>query len=81
MTDNLKTFNEPKDIGFFANSITKPPLGLMPKKLHYERAVFERFNEVCEAMTRYYNASQKIPIEWIEEYNELVDHIASINIK
>lgn len=48
---------------------TKPPLGLIPKKFKQQ----ERFLEVCGAISRYYNAGIKIPIEWIEEYNELVE--------
>ena len=49
----------------------KPPLGLMPKKFHDERVKAERFNEVCLAISRYYNAGLKVNIEWIKEYNEL----------
>ncbi len=52
---------------------TKPPLGLIPKK-HYERQIKnERFIEVCKAIKRYYDAGLKINIEWIEEYNELIE--------
>lgn len=51
----------------------RPPLGLIPKKFHDERVKIERFNEVCGAIARYYDAGLKINIEWIEEYNELVD--------
>jgi hypothetical protein len=51
----------------------KPPLGLMPKRFHDERVRAERFNEVCGAIARYYDAGLKINIEWIEEYNELVE--------
>jgi hypothetical protein len=51
----------------------RPPLGLIPKKLHDERVKVERFNEVCGAIARYYDAGMKINIEWIEEYNELVE--------
>ena len=50
----------------------KPPLGLIRKEIHYERVKAERFNEVCGAIARFYNAGLKIKIEWIEEYNELV---------
>lgn len=46
----------------------KPPLGLIPKFIHKER----RFIEVCGAISRYYEAGLVIPIEWVEEYNELV---------
>ena len=53
----------------------KPPIGLTPKWLHYT----ERFSEVCGALSRYYNAELKIPIEWIEEYNELIDKINDSN--
>ena len=47
---------------------TRPPLGLTPKWIRDE----SRFIEVCEAISRYYNAAYQIPIEWIEEYNALV---------
>ena len=46
----------------------KPPLGLVPKRIRQEH----RFTEVCEAIERYYAASKKIPLEWVEEYNELI---------
>lgn len=51
----------------------RPPLGLTPKKFHDERVKIERFNEVCGAIVRYYDVGMKINIEWIEEYNELVE--------
>lgn len=71
---NLK--NEDTDqlcIGAVSGSAIRPPLGLMPKKFYDERVNIERFNEVCGAISRYYNAGLKINIEWIEEYNELVE--------
>jgi hypothetical protein len=46
----------------------KPPLGLMSKKIWDEK----RFYEVCFAITKYYQDCREIPIEWIEEYNELI---------
>ena len=46
----------------------KPPLGLKPRKIVDE----ERFFEVCGAISRYYDEELVMPIEWIEEYNELV---------
>jgi hypothetical protein len=49
----------------------KPPLGLMPKRFVQK----VRFIEICEAIRRYYMASKKIPLEWIEEYNELVEEV------
>ena len=56
-------------------SIIRPPLGLIPKNIHYKRVKVERFNEVCGAIARYYDAGMKINIEWIEEYNELIDSV------
>lgn len=58
-----------------SGSAIRPPLGLIPKKFHEERVKVERFNEVCGAIARYYYAGLKINIEWIEEYNELVESV------
>lgn len=60
-------------IGAVSGNAIRPPLGLIPKKFHDERVKVERFNEVCGAIARYYDAGMKINIEWIEEYNELVE--------
>ncbi len=49
----------------------KPPLGLIPRWVQVE----QRYCAVCAAISRYYNAGKKIPIEWIEEYNELIDEL------
>lgn len=57
------------------NKSIKPPLGLMPKKIHDEHIKKERFNEVCGAIARYYDAGLKINVEWIEEYNKLIELI------
>jgi len=46
----------------------KPPIGLIPKWVR-ER---ERFNDIREAIARYYDAEMEIPIKWVEEYNELI---------
>tara|TARA_R110000765_G_scaffold14938_1_gene43541 strand:- start:269 stop:442 length:174 start_codon:yes stop_codon:yes gene_type:complete len=48
--------------------IVKPPIGLRPKLVSDK----ERLNEVRGAIVRYYDAELKIPVEWIEEYNELI---------
>lgn len=45
----------------------KPTLDLKPKQIWIE----ERFEEVCKAIAERYEALQIIPIEWIEEYNDL----------
>ena len=56
-------------MGFFKS--IKQPLGLIPKEIIRQK----RFIEVRKAINRYYNAGLKIPIEWIIEYNELVENI------
>jgi hypothetical protein len=59
---------------YLNDNSTKPPLGLIPKRFYDQRVKVERFNEVCGAIARYYDARLKIKIEWIEEYNILVDY-------
>jgi hypothetical protein len=80
--DNLndKLSNEEQSqsscLGAVSGNAIKPPLGLIPKRFHdvfFERVKEERLNKVREAIARYYNAGLKINIEWIEEYNELVE--------
>ena len=51
----------------------KPPIGLYPRKLFEERIIVERYNDVCSAISRYYDEGYRLPIHWIEEYNELVE--------
>ena len=46
----------------------KPPIGLIPRWLHRDN----RFIEVCGAIVRYYDAGIKIPLKWVEEYNDLI---------
>ena len=58
--------------------ITKPPLGLIPKRFHDKNVKIERYNDVCSAIARYYHARLKINIEWIEEYNDLVDYLNNL---
>jgi hypothetical protein len=66
---------------FLNNNSTKPPLGLIPKRFYDDLVKVERFNEVCGAIARYYDARLKIKIEWIEEYNELVEYMNKREIK
>jgi hypothetical protein len=47
----------------------EPPLGLRPRFLAEE----SRLIEVWEAISRYLQAGYPLPIEWIEEYNELAE--------
>lgn len=64
-----------------ATEYNAPPLGLCPRRIHEQR----RMNEIKEAVKRYFEANQAIPIEWITEYNELrekeswIDSLASMN--
>lgn len=48
--------------------IVKPPLGLMPRFIHDEK----RMHEILDACNRFIQASRPVPIEWIEELNELM---------
>ena len=46
----------------------KPPIGIMPKYLWERR----RFYDLIETIKRYLDAEKKIPVEWIEEYNNSI---------
>jgi hypothetical protein len=60
-SDNHEQGNS--SLGVVSGSAIKPPLGLMPNKFYDERVKVERFNEVCGAIARYYDAGMKINIE------------------
>ena len=45
----------------------KPPLGIMPKHIWEDK----RFSELIGAIKRYLDANMVVPVEWIDEYNEL----------
>lgn len=47
----------------------KPPLGLRPRWI----VEGDRLQEVLEAMSRYISAMKEIPVEWLEEYNDIVE--------
>jgi len=49
----------------------KPPLGIIPKDMWKK----QRLRELRDAVDRYLEANQRVPIEWIEEYNELLEDI------
>ena len=51
----------------------KPPIGLMPKFIYQHNNNVNRFNAILKAIIGYHEAGIKIPIEWVEEYNELID--------
>lgn len=41
----------------------KPPLGIMPTKLHRQK----RMEDILNAMQRYTEADKQLPTEWLEE--------------
>ena len=51
------------------NNKQKPPLGLMPHSVF----LLKRLEEIFEAIERYHQANRQIPIEWITEYNLLIE--------
>jgi hypothetical protein len=51
----------------------KPPLGLAPQEIAYEKWRYDRSREIAEAVQRYLDDGETpIPTEWISEYNALV---------
>jgi hypothetical protein len=46
----------------------KPLLGLTPKRI----VELQRANDIMEAVHRYFSRNKPIPIEWIQEYNDIV---------
>ena len=48
--------------------VIKPPLGIMPRMMWIDA----RRIELESALDRYMKSYTEIPIEWIEEYNELI---------
>lgn len=77
MSNTIENLNQADNSALHKTNVSgsaiRPPLGLIPKKFHDRRVKVERFNEVCGAIARYYDAGMKINVEWIEEYNELVE--------
>ena len=49
----------------------KLPLGVIPKNMWKK----QRLKELRDVVDRYLEANQRVPIEWIEEYNELLEDI------
>ncbi len=46
----------------------KPRTGIMPRYIWD----YKRLNNLLDAINRYIEANLEIPLEWIEEYNELI---------
>lgn len=56
-----------------STSKPRPPLGLTPRWICEE----ERLEQVRAAIGRYIDASMNVPVEWIEEHNELTARLSS----
>lgn len=52
---------------------SKPPIGIIPKDIFK----LERLKDVTKAIDRRIKAEWAIPIEWVEEYNELTEEVQS----
>lgn len=46
----------------------RPPIGIMPRYIWEEK----RLSELISAINRYVDNCMPVPMEWIEEYNELI---------
>ena len=53
------------------NYYRKVPIGIQPRWV-YEEA---RKHEITSAISRYIEADVPIPIEWVEEYNSIIDYL------
>ena len=51
--------------------MSKPPIGITPRWLLDE----ERAIEIKQAITRYNEADYPIPIEWVQELNEIYERL------
>jgi len=67
--DKVKELKEGVDIQ--EPSKEKPPLGLVPKRIRQ----MQRLDEIGLAMIRYIGTGTKLEVEWLEEYNELIDSL------
>ena len=56
-----------------APELKKPPLGLRPRWI----VDLDRLEEIAEAMIRYEEGGQKIPVEWRKEFQEVVDRLTA----
>ena len=60
-----------------SESVTKPPLGLMPRKIHAEKVRSDRIHELIQAMYRYAKDATPTPVEWVIELEELLSEYPS----
>jgi len=47
----------------------KPPIGIMPEQIWKEN----RLTDLRKAISRYISGCYVVPIEWITEYNKLIE--------
>ena len=73
---NGKTYWEsltsPTDIYGLMRYTEKPPLGIMPQKVHDD----QRREDLGASISRRIAAEIEIPIEWVDEYNEIIERWA-----
>ena len=55
--------------------VKRPPLGLVPRDIWFYNVLKERIKEIMEALNRYMEAKKKVPVEWIEEYNNTLEEL------
>ncbi|MCJ8352356.1 hypothetical protein [Moritella sp.] len=59
------------------NSIKKPEVGIKPKFIHDEH----RLIKIDDAILRFVENGQSIPIEWITERDQLIEVIGARKLK
>ena len=52
-----------------APNLQKPPMGVVPRKFSDR----ERYAHLKIAICNYINDNRQVPLEWLSEYNELID--------
>lgn len=67
MFENCETPEELEKVYYLA----KPPIGIVPRSINDQK----RLLRVKEAIERYTAEFLHIPIEWVEEYNELITKV------
>jgi hypothetical protein len=55
----------------------KSPIGVTPKNIWENRIKVDRLSELNSAIKRYHDAGLIINIEWVEEYNQIIDDLKS----
>ena len=54
-------------------TVTKPAIGLRPKWAWEETVYRDRVIEIAEAIDRYKTADQGIPMDWLQELDDLFE--------